>query len=349
MKQQWEEAEKREYAAMIAHDVWDEVPESEPRSVGSTVITSRWVYKIKRAVDHSVDLFKARITARGFLQVFGVDYDEVFAAVVMLKSFRLCVALSVLFGWRMTQVDISNAFLNGNLEKPVYMAHPEGFPGTPGTVLRLKKSIYGLKNAPRIWWERLASVLASLGFRQNGADPCVHYHDAWKVLVCVHTDDILLATSNEAARSKVVAALSSEFKVKDMGDLKRYVGIEVEQLDRGVRLHQKSYVYVESILQRFGMTDAKPAPTPAAHGVHLTNQQCPTTAEGKAASALLPYKQAVGSLWYAANGTRLDITCPTSAAAAFSACPGQEHWIAIKRILRLVSCGCHWSRSLLPP
>jgi hypothetical protein len=335
-KEQWLAAEQKEIDAMTAHDVWDEVPSSEPEQKGSPVITSRWVYRLKRKVDHTVEQFKARLTARGFLQVFGVDYDEVFAAVVLLKSFRLFIALSVLFGWRVTQLDIGNAFLNGNLDKPVYMKHPDGFPGTPGTVLRLKKSIYGLKNAPRIWWNRLFSVLSSLGFRKNRADPCVLQHATWAFIICHHTDDLALSTNDEVARKKVVDTLSAEFKVKDMGDLNRYVGIEREDISddsvRGVRLHQRSYV--ESILDRFGMSSANPAPTPGIGGQHLTKQQSPQTDDEKAASAKLPYKQAIGSLWYAANGTRIDITAQTSATAAFSSCPGNEHWIAVKRILR---------------
>jgi hypothetical protein len=109
-----------------------------------------------------------------------------------------------------------------------------------------------------------------------------------------------------------------------MGDLNRYVGIEREDISddsvRGVRLHQRSYV--ESILDRFGMCSANPVPTPGVSGQHLTKQQSPQTDDEKAASAKLPYKQAIGSLWYAANGTRIDITAQTSATAAFSSCPG---------------------------
>jgi hypothetical protein len=201
-KEQWLAAEQKEIDAMAAHDVWDEVPSSEPEQKGSPVITSRWVYRLKRKVDHTVEQFKARLTARGFLQVFGVDYDEVFAAVVLLKSFRLFIALSVLFGWRVTQLDIGNAFLNGNLDKPVYMKHPDGFPGTPGTVLRLKKSIYGLKNAPRIWWNRLFSVLSSLGFRKNRADPCVLQHATWAFIICHHTVDLALSTNDERGQEE---------------------------------------------------------------------------------------------------------------------------------------------------
>jgi transposase InsO family protein len=329
---EWLASEAKELDAIEAHDVADEVDEKE--AVGETVVTARWVYKTKRKIDHSVETRKARLVARGFQQQVG-DYGETFAAVVQLKSFRLLVALSVVLSWRITQLDISNAFLNAELDRPVFMAHPDGYPGTPGTVLKLKRPLYGLKNAPRAFWDRLFGVLANLGFKKSQADPCVLYHDTWACLICHHCDDLAVASGCEATRAKVVAALQAEFDVKDMGPLSRYVGIEVEIVGDNVSLHQRAYL--ESVLERFGMSDCKWAPTPAASDVHLSKQQCPVTDEEKEDCSKLPYREAIGSVWYAANGTRPDLTAPTSAAAQFSANPGPSHWVAVKRILRYVA------------
>jgi hypothetical protein len=330
LNKEWVDAEIVELRALKEHGTWVEVPQSQ--AANRKVLTSKWVYKIKRNADHSVERYKARLTARGFQQIEGQDYFDTFAPVAQLKSFRILMALSVLLGLTVTHVDISNAFLNAPLEETIYMHHPEGYPGTPGTVLLLKKALYGVKQAPRMWGKTLLQVFLDLGFSQNGAEPCLLFHLAWKCYICTFSDDLGIATANEAARTRVMSALTAKFKLRDLGLLVRYLGIEVARKDGKVFLHQKSYV--ETVVTKFGMTECKPVPTPAAAPATLTKQQCPTTDDEKAETAKLPYKSLVGSLWYAAHGTRPDIVYATNSVAQYAQNPGMVHWQAAKRVVR---------------
>ena len=330
LQERWKAAEREELNAIEDTGVWKEVPESDMEE-GRKPLTARWVYKIKRQIDHSVERFKARLTVRGCNQVFGVDYEEVFSAVAQLKSFRLLVALSVVFRWEITQIDIKNAFLHGELKDTVYMQHPDGYPGTPGTVLKLKKALYGLVQSSRVFFEHLMAILTKVGFKQNGADTCVLYHEEWKVFLCVVVDDVAIFTANRDAREKVVQVLKAEVAVKDLGALIRYVNVQLERKGNKLFLHQRSYV--ESVVKKFGMDECKPAPTPAASPA-ISKKQCPQTDEEKNDVADAPYRSMVGSLWYAANGTRPDIVYATNVCSQFSTNYGLPHFRALKRIIR---------------
>lgn len=327
----WLEAEVAELQSIKDHGTWEEVPASQVSDAGRKPLTCRWVYKIKRNPDHTIERYKARLTVRGFAQIYGLDYVDVFAAVAQLKSFRILMALSAIHGLRVTSVDISNAFLNGELKEVIYMEHPEGYPGTPGTLLRLRKALYGLKQSPRVFGERLQAVLADAGFVPNKADGCVLYHPKWVCFICIFVDDLSIHTSNETARAAVLSTLTAVFRVRDLGPIKRYLGIEVEVSEDFIFLHQRSYV--ESMVNRYGMTDCKPTPTPATSPA-VNKQQCPTTDEEKLAVAELPYRALVGSLWYAANGTRPDVVYATNVVSQYGVNHGLPHWRAAKRVLR---------------
>ena len=332
VRDKWFGAEHEEMDSIKKRKTWIEVPEEEAKQAGREPLGNKWVYKIKRNVDHSVERYKARLTVQGFKQIYGLDYEEVFSAVAQLKSFRLLLALSLVFNWKVTQVDIKCAFLHGDLKETVYMKHPDGYPGTPGTVLKLVKALYGLKQSGRVFSEKLFSVLSKIGFRKNGADTCVLFHSTWLVFMCVVVDDLAIFTANEEARKKVMSALRAEFDVKDLGTLSRYVNIQVERGKGKIFVHQRAHV--EGVIKKFGMVECKPSPTPAVPSAELTKKQCPVSKDEKKEMAEVPYRQMVGSLWYAANGTRPDIVYATNVVSKYGNNPGVSHFKAVKRILR---------------
>jgi hypothetical protein len=149
-KKEWKEAMMEEYQSIMKNDVWEIVPRPE----GKSVVTSKWVYKIKHAVDGSIDKYKARFVARGFSQQEGEDYDETFAPVSRYTSIRAIISLATSMGWSLHQMDVKTAFLNGVIEEEVYIEQPQGFEVHPREthVCRLKKALYGLKQAPRAWY-----------------------------------------------------------------------------------------------------------------------------------------------------------------------------------------------------
>ena len=172
----WKRAMKIEMQSLKDNNVWDLV-ELPP---GRIAVGCKWVYKVKTGADGSVERYRARLVAQGFTQKYGFDYDETFCPVVRLESLRVLVALSVQYGLKLHQVDVTTAFLNGNLEEEVYMSQPNGFvtKGKEQYVCKLKKSIYGLKQSPRCWNNSLDLHLKEMGFTQSTSDPCIYKHDA---------------------------------------------------------------------------------------------------------------------------------------------------------------------------
>ena len=327
----WSHAMQDEYDSLVRNDTWIEVPESEAVASGTTILTCRWVFDLKRNADGNVVRYKARLTARGFMQKYGIDYTDTYASVAQLKSFRLLMAIAVVRDLDVYAYDISCAFTYAPLKEQVYMRAPEGFPSSPGTVLLLKKALYGLKNAPKAWQETLMKVFVAAGFIRMLNDQCVLRRGDSFLLVWV--DDILCFTSDLAVHLEVTGILESHFKTSDLGAVELYLGIQIERTEDTIMLHQSTYV--ARILERFGMSAAKPGPVPAVCQLPV---QLAHDASGENFDKSVPYREAVGSLWYAANCTRPDITFATNAVAQYSQSYGTVQWTAVKRIFRYL-CG----------
>ena len=170
--------------------------------------------------------------AQGFTQKFGSDYDETFCPVVRLKSVRTLIALSVQYGLKLHQADVTTAFLNGELEEEVFMRQPEGFvtPGKEQFVCRLKKSIYGLKQSPRCWNMVLDGFLKDTGFVQANSDPCIYKTSGGEpLLLGVYVDDIALASKSCARLEEVKKVLAQKVDIKDLGKLKHFLGMKTVQ------------------------------------------------------------------------------------------------------------------------
>jgi hypothetical protein len=191
-KKQWKEAMTEEYQSIMKNDVWEIVPRPKEKSV----VTSKWVYKIKHAVDGSIDKYKARFMARGFSQKEGEDYDETFAPVARYTSIRAIMSLAASMGWSLHQMDVNTSFLNGAIEEEVYIEQPQGFEVHPRDthVCRLKKALYGLKQAPRVWYAKIDNYLIRLGFSKSHADPNLYYKVVNNALVILllYVDDLFL-------------------------------------------------------------------------------------------------------------------------------------------------------------
>jgi hypothetical protein len=188
--QVWKDAMMEEYQSIIKNDVWDIVP----RPAKKSVVTSKWIYKIKHAPDGSIDKFKARFVARGFSQKEGIDYTETFAPVARYSTIRSIISLASTMGWKLHQMDVKTAFLNGVVEEEVYMEQPEGFVihDRESHVCKLKKALYGLKQAPRAWYSRIDSYLTDLGFSKTTADDNLYYKvvDGRPLILVLYVDDL---------------------------------------------------------------------------------------------------------------------------------------------------------------
>ncbi|KAL1193519.1 Retrovirus-related Pol polyprotein from transposon RE2 [Cardamine amara subsp. amara] len=162
----WVEAMKEEMRSMKENNTWNMM--RLPK--GKKPVGCRWVYTIKYKSSGEIERYKARLVAKGYTQVYGEDYTETFAPVAKLHSVRILLSIAVNLSWDLWQMDVKNAFLQGELEEEVYMASPPGYDHEAGEVCRLRKAIYGLKQSPRAWYHKLSTCLREKGFKMSEAD-----------------------------------------------------------------------------------------------------------------------------------------------------------------------------------
>jgi hypothetical protein len=226
-----------EYAALLRNHTWTLVP---PRK-GINLIDNRWVYKVKRKIDGTVDRLKARLVAKRYKQRYGVDYLDTYCPVVKPTTIRIILSLAVSYGWSMRQIDIQNAFLHGVLQEEVFMRQPPGYqdPKKPSNyICKLEKALYGLKQAPRAWHSRLTEKLQELGFRPSVADASlmIFKQGNTTTYMLIYVDDIIIVSSSSLATNNLIQELMKDFAVKDLGPLEFFLGIEVKQEKRGILL-----------------------------------------------------------------------------------------------------------------
>ncbi|KAL3571765.1 hypothetical protein D5086_025669 [Populus alba] len=319
----WHNATREEIQALRANRTWTLVSFHPSMNV----IGSRWVYKIKRRSDGSIERYKTRLVARGFTQQEGIDYSETFSLVIKQATIRLVFSIAVSSGWKIHQLDIHNAFLNGVLDEEVYKKQPPGFVDSalPGHVCRLHKSLYGLKQAPRAWYTRLNDFLLSIGFRAFKVDTSLFIFSVGSDIcyLLVYVDDILLTGNNDILLQRLIQLLSSEFKLRDLGDVHYFLGIEVQCTGLGLMLCQHKYTL--DILTRAGMLSCKPVDTPI-------SASKATIMSDPLFSDATRFRQLVGALQYL-TFTHPDIFFTVNQVCQFMHAPIESHWAAVKRIL----------------
>jgi hypothetical protein len=246
-----QDAMTKEYQSILKNDVWDVVSRPE----GKSVVTSKWIYKIKHVVDGSIEKYKARFVARGFSQIEGVDYDETFALVARYTSIRSIIALASSMVWKVHRMDVKTTFLNEEIEEEVYIEKPEGFfvYNKISHVCRLKKALYGLKQVAHAWYEKMDGFLMSLGFNKSVADPNLYYHidDNECLILVLYVDEIFLIDS-ERLIVECKQALTTKFEMKDLGLMHYFLGLEVWK--RTYEIFPSQGKYTMEILKNFGMT-----------------------------------------------------------------------------------------------
>jgi len=350
---QWKEAMRQEWQALVENHTFDivakgstaqtpiaDIPVEEP-------IGCKWIYKRKVNPDGSTR-YKARLVIKGYEQKEGIDYDETYVPVSKIVTFRLVLVLSAQYSWDVDHMDIATAFLNPKIDRDnIYMEMPLGIDWlvstgsatltgsvastgsatSIGSALIVRKALYGLKQTPRLWYEDIDGYLQSIGFRQSAEDPNLYLQPG--VLLVLYVDDLLIAHNGiEGQGHQIKQLLQKKYKMCDLGAAKRFLGIEIERTeDGGFSICQRGYI--NTIIRRFGLMDAKPAKSPLDPQTDLTNTCC----EDKMANRK-EYLSMVGSLMYAALGSRPDIAFSVTALSRYNVQPLEMHATAAKRVLR---------------
>lgn len=334
---QWKAAMKEEMDALHSHGTW--TLESVPH--GSHIIGCKWVFKKKLNADGSVERYKARLCAKGFSQIEGVDYHETFAPVMKYKSQRLLLVLATIFNYEADQMDVVTAFLNGEMKELVYMRQPEGFTdGDPKTrVCRLVKTLYGTKQAPREWNAALNDFLVNtLKMKRCIYDSCIYVKQldtTHLIAIGVFVDDMLIVYPPHLSHEwmKMKDQMMNRFKIKDLGPVKWMLGMNIERDRENKTLKIDSERYIEMMLKKYNMSDCNPLATPE-EKTKLSKAQCPQTEKEKNEMISVPFRNAVGSIAYSSLSTRPDVTHAVNEVSSFLVDPGNAHWVAVKRILR---------------
>nr|ABA97705.1 retrotransposon protein, putative, Ty1-copia subclass [Oryza sativa Japonica Group] len=290
--EKWLGAMKSKIESMHVNQVWNLVDPPD----GVKAIKCKWVFKKNTDVDGNVHIYKARLVAKGFRQIQGVDYDETFSPVAMLKSIRIVLTIAAYFDYEIWQMDVKTALLNGNLDEDVYMTQPKGFvdPQSAKKICKLQKSIYGLKKASRSWNIRFDKVVKALGFVKNEEEPCVYKKISGSALVflILYVDEILLIGNDIPMLESVKTSLKNSFLMKDLGEPTCILGIRIYR-DRSKRLIGLSQsTYIDKVLKRFNMQNSKKGFLPMSHGINLGKNQCPQTTDERNKMSVIPYASA---------------------------------------------------------
>uniref|UniRef100_A0A2N9F943 Integrase catalytic domain-containing protein n=1 Tax=Fagus sylvatica TaxID=28930 RepID=A0A2N9F943_FAGSY len=296
---------------------------------GKSAIGCKWVYKIKTRSDGTVDRYKARLVAKGFTQEYGIDYEETFAPVARLSSVRTLIAVSASRHWPLFQMDVKNAFLNGELTEEVYMQLPPGFSQPPGfspKVCRLRRALYGLKQAPRAWFAKFSSTISQHGFSASSYDLALFFRrsDHGITLLLLYVDDMIITSDDVQGIQDLKRFLGQHFEMKDLGPLSYFLGLEVSSSSDGYYLTQAKYT--SDLISRAGITDSKIVDTSIEYNNRLN------THDGEPLPDATLYRQLVGSLVYL-TVTRPDISYAVHIVSQFMAAPRSLHYAAVLRIL----------------
>lgn len=324
---EWQKAIKRELQTLKDNNTW----KSCEKPVGEKTVSSKWVFKIKNC-----DQYKARLVARGFEQNDMLDSCEIYAPVAKLSTFRLFVSVATKLKLPIYQMDVTGAFLYGNIDETVYLELPEGAYSGNKNVVKLNKSLYGLKKSPKYWNDKFNSVIIKQGFVRSLSDTCLYTKHIGnsKTYVLLYVDDLLIFGNDSNEICNLKSMLNREFQMKDLGLVCNFLGIKVIQdLENGItKLSQKEYL--ENVLRKFEMHNCKEMSTPMDLNFNAKSLEEKKSVIDK--NIEKKCRKIIGSLSYAALGTRPDICVAVSILSRYQNHANNTLLMALKRVLRYI-------------
>ncbi|GKD41536.1 retrovirus-related pol polyprotein from transposon TNT 1-94, partial [Tanacetum coccineum] len=290
----WIVAMQEELNQFIANDIWELVP--QPKNM--TIIGTKWVFRNKLDENGIVSRNKARLVAQGYNQQEGIDYDETYASVARLESIRILLAYACALDFKLFQMDVKSAFLNGFINEEVYVAQPPGFIDfeKPDHVYKLKKALYGLKQAPKAWYDRLKAFLIKHEYKMGMVDNTLFTKKKSSnlIIIQIYVDDIIFGSTCQDMCDEFAKIMHDEFEMSMMGELNFFLGLQIKQMKDGIFFNQSKYI--KEMLKKFGLEDSKPMKTPMSSDTKLTkDEECESVDSTK-------YRGMIGTthlgLWY---------------------------------------------------
>jgi hypothetical protein len=327
-KARWLKAADDEFASLLGMHTWSLVPRPQKRKI----IKSKWVFKVKRRPDHSIQKLKARLVAMGYSQVKGLDYQEVFSPTLRLETLRLILSLLASRNWKGRQIDFKTAFLNGHLDHTVYMEQPPGFedPQHPDWVCQLNRSLYGLKQSPRQWNTELHKALTSLGLTQSKYDPTLYFQLSGGKLTAAlttHVDDLAIVGENKAVDS-IILALGTKFQIGADEELHHFLSLKISRDTQNSHVFLNQSHYIEELCERFLSGKHVSVSNPVDSNFKDLRKRSPSDPKSSG-----PYNQIIGSLLWVSQCTRPDISFVVNRLSQHLRDPSEAHWHAAVRVL----------------
>jgi hypothetical protein len=318
-------AMKDEWDQLLKKETWDILDRQEALDKNANIIGLTWVYKRKRFPDGSIRKLKARMCARGDQQIKNVDYFDTYAPVVSWSTVRTLLTISCVLGLETKQVDYTLAFCQAKLNDPIYIDFPQGYQQS-GKVLRLKKSLYGLTVAPKLFFETLTEALGKRGVVASTTDPCMFVH---KDMIClVYVDDCLFFSKDKSNIDKMIASLAEDFDLKEEDNVAGFLGIKLNYLEDGsIQLRQDGLV--DRIIASLGLNESSNS-----SAVPTDSRPLGADIHGDPFGEEFNYRSTVGMLLYLTLNSHPELSFAVSQCARFVHSPTVNHGIALKKIGR---------------
>ncbi|GJZ18774.1 retrovirus-related pol polyprotein from transposon TNT 1-94 [Tanacetum coccineum] len=328
----WVVAMQEELNQFVANDVWELVP----LPISQSVIGTKWVFRNKLDENGIVSRNKARLVAQGYNQQEGIDYDETYAPVARLESIRILLAIACANDFKLYQMDVKSAFLNGFINEEVYVAQPPGFIDfrKPNYVYKLKKALYGLKQDPKAWYDRLKSFLIKHDYSIGMVDNTLFTKKSKShlIIVQIYVDDIIFGSTSQNLCDNFAKIIHDEFEMSMMGWLNFFLGLQIKQMEDEILLYQSKYI--KEMLNKFGLEDSKPTKTSMSTEIKLTKDDEADSVDSS------KYRGMIDSLLYL-TASRLDIMFSVCLCARFQENPKATHLEAVKHIFRYIRGTSH--------
>ncbi|KAL1204544.1 Retrovirus-related Pol polyprotein from transposon RE2 [Cardamine amara subsp. amara] len=332
VNKEWRYAMKEEIKMIEKNQTWLLVDRPEKKNI----IGVKWIYRIKTDANGNPTKYKARLVARGFSQEYGVDYLETFAPVSRHDTIRAILALAAQMKWKLYQMDVKSAFLNGDLEEEIYVEQPPGFvrKGEEDKVFQLRKALYGLKQAPRAWYGRIDSYFLQCGFQRSMNDAALYVMKKDKdiLIVSLYVDDLVITGNSSQLIKKFKEDMKMEFEMTDLGLLNYFLGMEIIQDDQGIFLLQEKYA--SKLVEKFGMKESKSVSSP----LTPNDKKIENDEEYDEPSK---FRSIVGGLLYLC-ASRPDLMFASSYLSRYMSAPLMKHYQEAKRVLRYVKGTSHF-------
>ncbi|GFV89341.1 retrovirus-related Pol polyprotein from transposon TNT 1-94 [Trichonephila clavipes] len=305
----------------------------------------RWVYNLKRDENGKVIRYKARLVAQGYSQIKGENYDETFSPVVNFSVIRLFFSLLVVWlKWKHFQCDVTGAYLYVPLNEEVYMKQPQGYieKGKEGLVCKLKQALYGLHQSGRAWYFELNNVLNEIGLQKLNWCNCTYFFEN-SIVLLVYVDNIIFGQTDKDI-DDVLIKLKGKFNLKIMGKTKRLLGVEFEETDECMLIHQ--IPYIDEIYKKYEHLNIPISSLPIAKGIQYSKRQCPQSNDEKIEMREIPYRNVLGCLSFHAGRTRSDISYAVNIFSQFQNDPGLDHWYGLLKLFGYVNKTKHYKLRL---